>query len=61
MSTWTRAFISEKHKVARNEKRKKKYGFSYYKNILNFEAFWRDKNFSKNLLFLGGENVSNLI
>ena len=27
--------------------------FSYYRNIANFEAFWRDKNFSKNLLFLG--------
>ena len=31
-------------------------GFSYYKNIANFEAFWRDKIFSKNLLFLGSEN-----
>ena len=30
-------------------------GFSYYKNIANFEAFWQDKNFSKNLLFLGSE------
>ena len=47
------AFISEKNKVARNEKRKKLQGFSYYKNIANFEAFWRDKNFSKNLLYLG--------
>ena len=28
-------------------------GFSYYKNVANFEAFLRDKNFSKNLLFLG--------
>ena len=34
---------------------KKLHGFSYYKNIANFEAFWRDKNFSKNLLFLGSE------
>ena len=42
-----------KMNVARNEKRKKLHGFSYYKNIANFEAFWRDKNFSKNLLFLG--------
>ena len=42
-------------KVARNEKRKKLRGFSYYKNIANFEAFWRDKNFSKNLLFLGSD------
>ena len=53
MLTYTRAFISEKHKVSRNEKRKKLHGFSYYRNIANFEAFWRDKNFSKNLLFLG--------
>ena len=29
--------------------------FTYYKNIANFEAFWRDKNFSKNLLFLGSD------
>ena len=36
MSTETRAFISEKDKVARNEKRKKLHGFSYYKNIANF-------------------------
>ena len=49
------AFISEKDKVARNEKRKKLRGFSYYKNMANFEAFWQDKNFSKNLLFLGSE------
>ena len=48
----TRAFISEKMKVARNEKQNKLHGFSYYKNIANFEAFWRDKNFSKTLLFL---------
>ena len=45
--------LSEKDKVARNEKRKKLHGFSYYKNIANFEAFWQDKNFNKNLLFLG--------
>ena len=43
----------EKIKVAQNEKRKKLHGFSYYKNIGKFEAFWRDKNFRKNLLFLG--------
>ena len=53
MSTQTRSFISEKDKVARNEKGKKLHGFSYYQNIANFEAFWLDKNFSKNLLFLG--------
>ena len=44
-------------KVARNEKRKKLHWFSYYKNIANFEAFWRDKKFSKNLLFLGSARV----
>ena len=37
--------------------KKKLRGFSYYKNIANFEAFWQDKNFSKNLLFLGSEVV----
>ena len=42
-------------KVAQNEKRKKLHGFSYCKNIANFEAFWRGKNFSKNLLFLGSD------
>ena len=30
--------------------------FSYYKNIANLEAFWRDKIFRKNLLFLGKVN-----
>ena len=45
-------------KVARNEKRKKLHGFSYYKNIANFEAFWREKTFSKNLLFRGSVRVS---
>ena len=44
-------------KVARNEKQKKIRGFSYYKNIANFEAFWRNKNFSKNLLFLGSDLI----
>ena len=28
------------------------HGFSYCKKIANFEAFWWDKNFSKNILFL---------
>ena len=42
---------SEKIKVARNEKRKKLHRFSYHKNIANFEMFWQDKNFSKNLLY----------
>ena len=35
--------------------KKKLRGFSYYKNIANFEGFWRDKNFSKNLYFLGSD------
>ena len=30
------------------------------KNIANFEAFWWDKNISKNLLFLGSEVFSKL-
>ena len=45
-------------KVVPNEKRKKLHGFSYYKNIANFEAFCWDKNFSKNLLFLGSVILS---
>ena len=45
----------EKMKVAQNEKPKKLHWFCYYKNIANFEAFLQDKNFSKNLLFLGSE------
>ena len=39
MSTYTRAFISRKNKVARNEKRKNLHGFSYIKSMANFEAF----------------------
>ena len=42
-------------KVARKDKWRKLHGFSHYKNIANFEVFWRDKNFSKNLLFLGSD------
>ena len=34
----TRAFISENNKVARNEKEKNLHGFSYSKNMANFEA-----------------------
>ena len=30
-------------------------GFFYDKNIANFEAFWQDKIFSKNLFFLGSD------
>ena len=39
--------------------KKKLHGFSYDKNIANFEAFCWDKNFSKNLLFLRDVNLSN--
>ena len=38
-------------KVARNEKRKKLLGFSFYINIGNFEAFLRNLNLSANHLF----------
>ena len=31
---------------------KSNFGFSFHKNIGNFEVFWGVKNFSKNLLFL---------
>ena len=40
-----------KMKVARNEKRKKLLGFSFYINIANFEAFLQYLNFSTNHLF----------
>ena len=34
-------------------------GFLFFiKNIANFEAFWRDTNFSKNLSFLGSIEVN---
>ena len=39
MSTKTRAFIRGENKVAQNEKRKKLHGFSYDKNMANFEVF----------------------
>ena len=53
MSTKTRAFIREKIKVARNEKRKKNYvGFPYSKNMANFEAFLWGIKLRINLLFL---------
>ena len=38
-------------KVARNEKRKKLLGFSFYINIGNFEAFLRNLNLSTKHLF----------
>ena len=38
-------------KVARNEKRKKLLGFSFYINIGNFEAFLWNLNLSANRLF----------
>ena len=43
----------KKIKLLEMKNEKKLHGFSYYKNIANFEAFWRDKNFSKNPLFMG--------
>ena len=43
-----------KMKVARNEKREKLLGFSFYINIGNFEAFLRNLNLSTNHLFWGG-------
>ena len=41
-----------KNKVARNEKRKKLHGFSYYKSVANFEAFCWNISSSINLLLL---------
>ena len=38
-------------KVARNEKRKKLRGFSYYKSIANFEVFFWNLNLSTKRLF----------
>ena len=43
-----------KMKVARNEKRKKLLGFSFYKNI-GFEAFLWNSNLSANRLFWRGD------
>ena len=40
-----------KIKVARNEKRKKLFGFSFSINIANFEAFFLVKKLSANLFF----------
>ena len=40
-----------KMKVAQNKKRKKPLGFSFYINIVNFEAFLRNLNLSTNHLF----------
>ena len=39
-------------KVAQIEKRKKLLGFTFYMNIGNFEAFFRNLNLSANCLFL---------
>ena len=35
--------------------------FFYYRNIADCEAFWWDKNFSKNLLFLGSVMLSIIL
>ena len=49
----TTAFIREKNRVARNEKKKKKlYGFSYSKSMANYEVFNWSFLSSTNLLFL---------
>ena len=45
--------LVKKIKLLEMKNEKKLHRFSYFKNIANFEAFWRDKNFSKNVLFLG--------
>ena len=45
-------------KVARNEKRKKLLGFSFYINIGNFEAFLQNLNLSAKHLFWTCEYVS---
>ena len=52
--------LVKKIKLNEIKNEKKLHGFSYYKNIANFEAFWRDKNFSKNILFLGSEQQRRL-
>ena len=51
----------EKSKVARNEKRKKLYGFSYTYNIANFEAFCWNILMSANLLFLKSDQSIALL
>ena len=42
-------------------KKEKNYAGTYsdFKKIANFETFWRDKNFGKNLLFLKSEKSRN--
>ena len=53
-----RAFIiGKKIKLLEMKNEKKLRRFSYYKNIANFEAFWGDKNFSNNILFLGSVDM----
>ena len=39
-------------KLHEMKNKKKQHGFSYHKNMANFEAFLQDKNFSKYLSFL---------
>ena len=46
-------------KVARNEKRKKLLGFSFYINIGNFEGFLRNLNLSAKHLFWRCETSIN--
>ena len=52
------AFIGKSESCSKWKTKKKLRGFSYDKNIANFEAFCRDKNFSKNLIFLRSELVA---
>ena len=47
-------------KVARNEKRKKLLGFSFYKNIGNFEAFLWNLNLSAKHLFWRCEGLPRI-
>ena len=47
--------IDQKLRNARNEKRKKLHGFSYTKNMANFEVFLSTIKLSANLLFMRSE------
>ena len=50
------------HSLGKNikwHKMKKLHGFSNAKNIANFEAYCREKNYSKNLVFLRSALLEN--
>ena len=51
-------YDSQKSKATQNEKKKKKFGFSYFKNMANFEAFCQTISSSINLLFLKSANIA---